>query len=1327
MARALGLSLLASTLVAGIPWSSTTALAAPAKRFDETVDQVVASAIAAQGGEANLRAIQSLRIISKASFGGGDFKVEAHAASLMARPGLSRSEFSLQGMTQVSAFDGRETWSMSPFQGRRDAEKGSADDARSAAEGADIDGPLLDWRKKGHKVRLLGLDDMDGTEAIKLHVELKGGNEQYIYLDPESRLTLRVTSTTKSRGVERVSETDFGDYRQVAGVWMPFAIESGGKGGPKGFKAQVQTVEVNVPVDASWFVFPPAGTRIDGVIVADAGAKPTPAPAAPPTAAASAVAVYDSATISGIGARNIGSAAMSGRISALAARHHKGKTTIYAGAASGGLWKSPDGGTTFEPVFDDNPVQSIGAVTIDPSDAETIWVGTGEPWTRNSVSVGNGVYRSTDGGATWEHKGLDDSERVAKIVVHPSDRNTVYVCAPGKLWSDSPQRGVYRTSDGGGTWHAVLQGPNLSTGCSGLAMHPKQSKEMFAGTWDFRRKGWTFRSGGEGPEAFSGSGLFHTLDGGHTWASLEPETHPGLPAKPWGRVEVTYAPSKPSIVYALIESTDTALYRSEDGGRTWQARDKSQSMVWRPFYFARLIVDPTNPERLFKPNLDLIVSEDGGRSFSSSGGGAHGDWHDLWINPSDPKHVIGGDDGGLWISRDGGSRWNKTDNLPISQFYHVSVDNADPYRVYGGLQDNGSWVAESRYPGGISNARWQFLSGGDGFHVEVDPTDPEAVYAEYQGGFVSRVDRATRSSRDIQPTAGYGEKLRFSWDAPIHISPNRKDTLYIAAQYLFRSRNRGQSWERISPDLTTNDPEKQKQELSGGITVDNSSAEMHTTITAVAESPKSGQTIWVGTDDGNLQLTRNGGKSWTNVVGNVTGLPPHSWVSSVAPSRHAAGTAYATFDRHTFGDMQPWVYRTTDFGKTWTRIVSPSQGVRGYAHVVAEDPVNAELLYVGTEFGLWISVDGGAQWAQFKGGDFPSVPVRDLRVHGRDHDLVIGTHGRGIWIVDDLTPLRAMSGEVMARQTSLLPDRRTEQTMSGMGDWVMGDNEFVGDDVEGGATISYYLKSRHIYGPINIEILDAKGEVVDTVTPSKRRGLNRVTWSMRLPPPRVPKAAQLAFAGMQGPRVLPGRYTVRLTRGAEVLEQPLEVQLDHRAPYRLADRKAQLKAAMDAHALFGKMSELVMRIDGATMMAGQLVGKDAELDSLLRTTLGELGEVKKKIVATTEGGAITGEIRLREHLDQLYGALLGYEGRPTDYQLARLKVLARELDEVAGEFEKLAAEKLPQLNAELKRRNMPTLSRLGEGGQLDQAGLLAARCYESGGVGCDPVDSLAAD
>ncbi|MEO7431344.1 MAG: hypothetical protein ABIR62_04860 [Dokdonella sp.] len=1006
---------------------------------------------------------------------------------------------------------------------------------------------------------------------------------------------------------------------------------------------------------------------------------------------------FDAGAISGLGARNIGSAVMSGRIAAIAASTgNDGKTTIFVGAASGGVWKSTDSGTTFKPVFDKQRVQSIGAISIDPSDPKTIWVGTGESWMRNSISIGDGIYKSSDGGETWTNMGLGNSEHVAKILIDPHDGNTVYACVPGRLWSDSADRGLYRTRDGGKSWSQVLKGRNLSTGCASISLDPKDSNVVFAGMWDFRRKGWTFRSGGESPTAPSASGLFRSADAGASWNEITADANKGFPKTPYGRIAVTVAPSDPNIVYALVESTDSALFRSDDGGKTWDKRDKSQFMVWRPFYFASLIVDPKNPERLFKPDLTLIQSFDGGKSFANVGGGSHGDHHTVWIDPTDTQHVITGDDGGLWQSRDGGNKWWKSNNLPISQFYHVSVDDADPFRVYGGLQDNSSWVADSAYPGGVANSRWENMYGGDGFWMFADPTDKDYLYAEAQGGTIGRVNRHTHETRNIQPMPNYNEKLRWNWNTPIALSPHDPKTLYIGSQFLFRTRDHGQSWDRISPDLSTNDPAKQKQEQSGGVTIDNSAAETYTTIYSISESPKQPGVIWVGTDDGNVQLTRNDGASWTNVVKNIKGVPEHSWISWVQASPFDAATAFVAVDRHTFGDMAPYIYVTHDFGSSWSPLVAPNddKGLRGYVHVVRQDPVKPELLYAGTEFGLWISIDAGGTWAQFKGGEFPAVSVRDIALQARDDSLVLATHGRGLWIIDDLTPLRALDAKTLSSTAAFLPTRAVQQRISAFGGWPEGDASFTGPNPAVGADIVWYQKERHLFGKLTIEVLDATGNVIDTLPASVRRGINRVSWSMRVKPPQVPPAAQIAFNSTQGPRVPAGTYTVRMTKGKDVYEKKIDVGLDRRVTFDAADHQAQYAAALRVRDLFAAMTTLVYKVNAVRSQTDAMVaGLDAN-DASRRPLVAlkaRADEIRKKIVATTEGGAITGEERLREHADSLYGAIMSWDGKPTDYQLARIDSLQRELDDVQSEFASFATGDLARVNERLTRAGKPAI------------------------------------
>ena len=999
---------------------------------------------------------------------------------------------------------------------------------------------------------------------------------------------------------------------------------------------------------------------------------------------------YDSGTISGLNARNIGSATMSGRVAAVDAVDENGKITLFVGSASGGVWKSINGATTFKPVFDKEKVQSIGAVTIDPSNHKIVWVGSGESWTRNSVSIGDGIYKSTDGGENWTNVGLKNSERISRILVDPSNSNNVLACATGHLWDDNDERGVYKTTDGGKTWNKVLAGANGSTGCAMLAMSPQDPKTIFASTWDFRRQGWTFRSGGPG------SGLFKSTDGGDHWTEITAANAQGLPEKPYGRIGVAVAPSKPNVVYAMIESKSSALFRSDDSGKTWKRLDSSQFMVWRPFYFANLIVDPKNENKIYKPDLILLVSTDGGRSFSSTAN-AHGDFHTIWIDPANPNLVYAGDDGGFWSSVDGGTRWTHAINLPDSQFYHVSTDDADPYHVFGGLQDNSVWMGDSSYPGGVTNSRWENLYGGDGFWVFPDPADKAYVYAESQGGEVARVNRLTLESRNIKPQAGYNEKkLRFNWNAPIHLSPNEKGTIYIGAQYLFRSKNHGQSWDRISPDLTTNDPEKQKQEESGGVTIDNSSAEMHTTIYSISESPKNGSLIWVGTDDGNLQISRDGAKTWTNVVEKVTGLGKNSWVSSVKASQFDEGTAYATFDRHTLGDMKTYAYKTTDFGQTWTPLITPDSSVTGYAHVITEDTKDKDLLFLGTEFGMWISIDGGKNWAQYRGSNFPAVAVRDIVIQPRTSDLVMATHGRGIWIIDDISSLRALTPDLMAKDAVLL-DTTAVQYLSTNGGWGEGDAAFNGPSRSNAAYITYYQRSRHIFGDMKIEIFDPAGKLVDTIAGSKHRGLNRATWSMALKAPIVPPAASAAFGAASGPRVLPGVYTVKLTKGDKVYTSKLNVVMDTRAQYTAEDRKAQYDLAMKLYKSMAKMSFAVDSMVGLRDDAGKRAAKLPANDPV-RKSLEQLSQqadaLRSKIVATKEGGAITGEERIREFLTGVYGDVTNYEGRPTDSQAARADALSHELDDVVKQLSDLTARDLSKVNEGLRKKKLEPIQPL---------------------------------
>jgi photosystem II stability/assembly factor-like uncharacterized protein len=1010
-----------------------------------------------------------------------------------------------------------------------------------------------------------------------------------------------------------------------------------------------------------------------GMLLSWAASAQTPAPSVE-------TIKIDTETISGLGARPIGPAVMSGRVAAIDAVSEQGRLTVYVGSASGGVWKSVNGGTTFKPVFD-KYTMSIGAVTIDPTNPKTVWVGTGESWVRNSVSVGTGLYKTTDGGDNWEFIGLGDSERIARIVVDPKDSNTVYVAATGHLWNANAERGIFKTTDGGKTWQKILF-VNDDTGGAWITIDPADSQTLYAAMWEFRRKPYTFNSGGPG------SGLYKTTDGGAHWTKLTKS----LPEGNYGRIAVAVAASDPKVVYAMVEAKKSALFRSEDKGETWEEMNSGANIVARPFYFATLWIDPKNPQRIYKPSTSLSVTDDGGKTFSGIGGSVHSDFHAMWINPANPEQIFIGCDGGVYTSEDRGNTWRFLSNLPLSQFYHVSYDMERPYNVYGGLQDNSSWVGPSRGTSGVLNRDWRSVYGGDGFWAFPDPTDNDYVYAEYQGGHIARINKQTLETKDIRPFAQAGErKLRNNWNTPIHLSPTQKGTLYIGSQYLYRSRDHGDSWERVSPDLTTNDPAKQQQEQSGGLTVDNSDAEAHTTIYTISESPKNPNVVWVGTDDGNLQVTRDGGKHWTNTAANVPDLPPATWVSTVEASRYDENTAYATFDGHASGDMKPYIYRTTDGGKSWQSLATAD--LSGYAHVIKEDTVNRDLLFLGTEFGLFISLDSGKQWAQYKGGDFPKVAVRDIAVQPREGDLLLATHGRGIWIIDDLTPLRALTPAVLAQDATFLPSRPSEMTIPANEFGFNGDSEYVGRSSSEDAVITYYQKKRHIFGDLKFEIYDPQGNLISTIAGSKRRGLNRIEWSMRLKAPKVPPAAGLVpnYFSLVGPRVPAGTYTVKMIKNKDVFNTQLQLVPDARSRHTEADRKLQAETALKLYQMLG---DLTYKVDTITSARNQARARAAQLPegdatrTALEAIATSLDQIRGKIVATREGGGITGEERIREQMGGLYGDVNGYEGRPTQSQIDRMNALAKDLDVVIAQFDALVQKDLAAINATLAQKQL---------------------------------------
>lgn len=982
----------------------------------------------------------------------------------------------------------------------------------------------------------------------------------------------------------------------------------------------------------------------------------------------------DSSLFGALEARAIGPAVMSGRIAAVDAVSGN-RTTIYVGAAGGGVWKSVNDGTTFKPVFD-KYTQSIGAIAIDRSNPDVVWVGTGEAWTRNSVSIGTGVYKTTDGGDNWKYVGLKETERMSKILIDPTNSDTVYVCATGHLWNANKQRGVFKTTDGGKTWEKVLY-IDPDTGCGDMAMDPQDTRILYASTWQFRRSPDFFESGGPG------SGLYKSADAGKTWRKLTN----GLPTGKLGRIAIAVAPTRPSVVYANVESEKTALYRSEDLGESWVRAGSTSAVEARPFYFSLLVADPVDYKRIYKPASMTSVSTDGGETWSGLTGGLHPDHHAMWINPKNPDHLMIGTDGGLYISRDRGAHFIHVASLPVSQFYHVDYDMEDPYNVYGGLQDNGTWMGPSRTASGIQNKHWDNVGFGDGFQAHVDKSDSDIVYVEWQGGRIQRVRKSTLEARDIQPLPGEGEpKYRFNWNTPIHLSPNRNDTLYIGAQFLFRTRNRGETWEKISPDLTTNDPKKQRQIDSGGLTPDNSTAENYCTIYAISESPRDENVIWVGTDDGNLQVTRDGGKNWTNVIGNVPGLPPHMWVTYVEAGRHADGVAYVTFDGHRNGVMTPYVFKTTDFGKTWVSLVTDA--VEGYALCIREDLVSPNLLFLGTEFGLYATLDGGSQWARFK-GKLPKVGVRDMVIHPREHDLILATHGRGIYIVDDISTLRHLSEGALESDVAMLPSRPTKMLIPAGAQEFPGDDQFVGANPASGARITYYLKRRHLFGDLKVEVLAKDGTVLKTLPGGKRKGINRVSWNMRKKGPKVAPAASLVpqMWSFFGPQVAEGDYTVRLTKGKKTYEGKIRLVMDPRADYTAKGRALQDQTVSRLYTMVERLTYVVDSLLDAKKQAEKAMatatpGGDAA--KALQAFIGKLEAFRKTLVATRKGGFLAGEEQLREHLTSLYGSVNGYEGRPTDSQLSRMEVLDKTLRDSEAKQSELLGSALEELNNTLQ-------------------------------------------
>lgn len=756
--------------------------------------------------------------------------------------------------------------------------------------------------------------------------------------------------------------------------------------------------------------------------------------------------------------RNIGPGGMSGRVTAIDAVHSNPEI-MYVGTASGGLWKSTSGGIKWEPIFDKEVTASIGAVAIQQSNPSVIWVGTGEGNPRNSLNGGYGIYRSLDGGKSWQLKGLENTRHIHRVVIDPTNPNIVYAAAIGSPWGEHPERGIFKTTDGGETWKKILFANN-KTGAADLVMDPTNPNKLIAAMWEHKRDPWFFKSGGEG------SGLHITHDAGKTWKKLTDED--GLPKGDLGRIGIAIAPSKPNIVYALIEAEKNALYKSEDGGFKWKKINDKDDIGNRPFYYSEIYVDPQNENRVYSVFTYINVSEDGGKNFEQLmpaygvDNGVHPDHHAWWIHPKNGQFMLDGNDGGMNITRDGGKSWRFIGNIPVAQFYHINVDNDFPYNVYGGMQDNGSWRGPAYVwrDQGIRNSYWQEISFGDGFDVVPDRDDSRFGWTMSQEGYVQRYDWQTGNNYIVRPTHPDADvELRFNWNSAINIDPFNNSTIYFGSQFVHKSTDKGDTWKIISPDLTTNNPEKLKQKDSGGLTMDATGAENHCTILVIEPSPIEKDMLWIGTDDGRVQITQNGGESWTDVSKNIKGLPEGSWIPQIKASNKNKGEALLIANDYRRFNFTPYAYRTKDYGKSWTRIVDETD-VKSYALSIIEDIEEPNLMFLGADDGLYFSLDAGNKWTKWTEG-FPTVSVKDLVIHPREHDLVIGTFGRAAWVLDDIRPLREMArnNQLINQKLELFSPPTAYQSASQQptGSRFGADATYHGENRKTGAQLSYFV------------------------------------------------------------------------------------------------------------------------------------------------------------------------------------------------------------------------------------------------------------------------------
>jgi len=1024
--------------------------------------------------------------------------------------------------------------------------------------------------------------------------------------------------------------------------------------------------------------------------------------------------------------RNLGPANMGGRVADVAGVPGDPRI-VWVGTASGGVWKSTDAGTTFKPVFDHQPVASIGAIAIAPSNPSVVYVGTGESAARNSVAAGNGVYRTTDGGASWKHLGLDDTRHISKILVDPSDPDRVWVGALGHVFGPNPERGVFRSTDGGSTWQKVLY-VDEHHGISDLAMDPSNPKLLLAGVWRFERRPWSFTSGG------TGGGVYRSTDGGATWQKVTK----GLPEEV-GRIGIAVARSNPDVVYVIAESNAGTLFRSSDGGESFTRVSDKTEIVSRGFYYSHVRVDPSDENTVYAVASTLFRSIDGGHTFARIARGTHIDYHALWIDPADPNRMWQGQDGGIAVSHDRGDTWEAVRNLPIAQYYQVFADTRMPfYSVGGGLQDNGCWAGPSRTrePAGILDDDWRMVSFGDGFYMVANDANPDLYLSESQAGHIVRTDMRNRQQISVSPQAARNDggpakdlPVRFNWNAPIVASPHDPDTVYFAGSVVFKSTDFGLTWQTISPDLTTDDPAK-LGEAGGPVWPENTTAEYYCTVISLAESPVQAGVLWAGTDDGNLQLTRDGGASWSNVVGNVPGLPKGSAVSHVEPSRTAAGTAWVAFDRHMLDDPAPRIYRTDDFGATW-RSVTGDLPPEDFVWVVRQDPRVPELLWAGTEHGLFASRDE-RHWQPMGLANLPAVAVHDLLVKEPENDLVLGTHGRGLWIFDDATALQTFDDAVRAEPAHLFPVRAALRFPARFTRYGLGAKVFKAPNPPTGAILTYWLKEglepetdaalppgkeKPTQDRLTIEIVDAAGRHVRTLDkiPAKA-GLNRTAWDLADDPPVIRKRdlEREEWQGPpHGPRVLPGTYTARLVLdGKTVGSQSLEVSVDptlELAPGALEAQRAAAASLNDAVSAVNQalkdLDALAAQLDDRRATAKQL--NDGTVPDSLAKVLGDATKRVKELIgrlATDDTRPDWAQApRVGERLSELFSSVDSAFAAPTPAQQAEAEKLTHQADAAVADVDRFLTDDLAALNSRLSEAGAAPLTAPSTGRTTDRA------------------------